>query len=132
LAKSAPIPRAELKKIAWARLKDAQCLYQNKRYDGAVYLCCYAVELGLKARICRTLKWQTFDPSGPLQAFKTHSFDLLLSLSGIEVKIKTSHLKQWSRVGTWEPDLRYKPVGSATKDEARELIEAAEALLRIL
>ena len=80
----------------------------------------------------RTLKWQAFDPSGPLQAFKTHSFDLLLSLSGVEVKVKTSHLKQWSRVGTWEPDLRYKPVGSATKDEARELIDAAEALLRIL
>jgi hypothetical protein len=73
MAKTTPIPRADLKKIARARIMDAECLFSGGRYDGAVYLCGYAVELALKARICRTLKWPEFDPSGPLQAFKTHS-----------------------------------------------------------
>ena len=47
---------AELRKIAKARLKDAEALLAAHRYDGAIYLCGYAVELALKARICQTLK----------------------------------------------------------------------------
>lgn len=50
------ISTQELKKIAAARLRDAEILYQGKRYDGAFYLCGYAVELTLKAKICKTLK----------------------------------------------------------------------------
>jgi HEPN domain-containing protein len=111
---------------------DAECLFAGGRYDGAVYLCGYAVELALKARICRTLKWSEFDPSGPLQAFKTHSLDFLLSLSGIEPKIRTLYLKLWSTVNKWEPDLRYKPVGSATRSSARLMIDAAAELLRVI
>ncbi len=82
----------ELKRIASARLKDAEILYQGKRYDGAVYLCGYAVELTLKAKICKILKWSGFPSTNSefqgLQSFKTHRLDLLLSLSGQEGKIK--------------------------------------------
>lgn len=48
------IPKADLKATARARLRDAQVLLRGKRLDGAVYLCGYAVEIALKARICRT------------------------------------------------------------------------------
>lgn len=51
------LTRAELLKIAEARLKDAEVLFHSKRYDGAIYLCGYAVEVALKARICSTLHW---------------------------------------------------------------------------
>ena len=54
------IPIRELKKLVSARLKDAEVLYKGKRYDGAVYLCGYAVELILKAKICKTLRWPEF------------------------------------------------------------------------
>ena len=54
------LTRKELQKIARARLKDAQILFQNRRYEGAAYLCGYAIELWLKARICRTLGWEGF------------------------------------------------------------------------
>jgi HEPN domain-containing protein len=50
----------ELRTLARARLKDAQTLFVAKRYDAATYLCGYAVELALKARICKTLKWTGF------------------------------------------------------------------------
>lgn len=49
------LTRAELTHIAQARLADAEALHQAGRYDGAVYLCGYAVEVGLKHRICVTL-----------------------------------------------------------------------------
>jgi HEPN domain-containing protein len=132
MAKTTPIPRADLKKIARARITDAECLFTGGRYDGAVYLCGYAVELALKARICRTLKWPEFDPSGPLHAFKSHSFDFLLSLSGIEAKITRLYLSPWSTMKRWEPELRYRPVGSTTRAEARNMIDAAVELLRVI
>lgn len=47
--------KVQLTKIARARIEDAKVLVHSKRYDGAVYLCGYAVEIALKVRICRTL-----------------------------------------------------------------------------
>ena len=44
---------AELDGLAAARLEDAKVLLASGRYDGAVYMCGYAVEIALKARICR-------------------------------------------------------------------------------
>ena len=46
----------DIKDIARARLQDADILLTSGRYDGAIYLCGYAIELALKARICQTLK----------------------------------------------------------------------------
>lgn len=130
------IPRAELRKIARARLKDADILFSSKRYDGAVYVCGYAVELALKARICRTLHWVGFPSTGRefqhFQSFRTHSLEVLLSLSGVERNIKTNFLAQWSAVAVWDPEARYKPIGSATSQDAKLMIEATKILLRVL
>lgn len=41
---------AELETIAQARLLDAEALIIAERYDGAAYICGYAIELSLKAR----------------------------------------------------------------------------------
>jgi len=49
------LDKKEINEIARARLEDAEVLFSARRYDGAVYLCGYAVELGLKSRICNTL-----------------------------------------------------------------------------
>ena len=51
------IDRTDLRKIAYARLRDAEALISNHRYDEAVYLCGYAVDITLKAHICKTLRW---------------------------------------------------------------------------
>ncbi len=128
------LTRNDLSKISRARLKDSEILFNSRRYDGAVYLCGYAVEIALKARICKTLRW----PGYPLsrgefqnfQSFKTHSLDVLLSLSGIERKIKTDYLTEWSAVAAWDPEARYKPIGSVTSEEAMLMIDSAKILLR--
>jgi len=52
--------RTELRTLARARLKDAQILFAATRYDIATYVCGYAVEMALKARICHTLGWTNF------------------------------------------------------------------------
>ena len=58
--------KTEIEEIVQARLQDAEVLFESSRYDGSVYLCGYAVELGLKARICRTLQWDEYPTSGQL------------------------------------------------------------------
>lgn len=124
----------DLKGIARARLKDSQVLYRNGRYDGAVYLCGYAIEVALKARICRTLKWTDFPPndSKDYQNFKVHNLSVLLKFTGIEISIKTKSLSEWSVVEKWRSESRYNPVGTATPTEAQDMIESAKKLLRVL
>jgi len=71
-------------------------LFINDRIDGAGYVCGYAVEIALKARICRTLNWPAFPEKRNefenLGSFRTHKLDVLRALSGQEQRIKTEHL----------------------------------------
>lgn len=130
------LDKKEILKIARARLKDAQVLVTARRYDGAIYLCGYAVELGLKARICRTLKWQGYpSTSGEFrgyQSFRTHDLDVLLHLTGREQHIKTNFLTEWSAVAQWNPEARYQPIGNTTNSDAQLMISAAATLLKQL
>jgi hypothetical protein len=126
----------DLKSIARARLADSRALLARGRYDGAVYLCGYAVEMALKVRICRTLKWPGFpETSAEWRGFtslKVHNFDLLLRFSGAEPLIRTKYMAEWSTVRDWQPELRYEPVGVASQVYAEEMIRAASKLVRIL
>lgn len=130
------IPRRELRKLARDRLKDARVLCENRRYAGSVYLCGYAVELALKARICRTLKWEEFPQTrGEMQdyrSFITHNLDILLSLSGIEQNIKNQCLSSWSIVANWDPDLRYQPIRQTRRIDALNMIDATETVVAII
>jgi hypothetical protein len=105
----------------------------SQRYDGAIYLCGYAVELSLKARICKTLKWTGFPSSNKefekYKSFKTHDLDVLLHLAGIEDRIKTQLLAEWSTVVQWDPESRYEPVGSASSSDAQKMVISTKALL---
>jgi HEPN domain-containing protein len=134
VARATPIPRVELKKIALARIKDAECLFASKRYDGARYVCGYAVEIALKARVCRHLNWGEFLPSnlddGLYRLLMTHKFALLLSLTGLEQSLRRSALwNDWNTVATWDPELRYK-LRSATRAQAEAMIQSTKELVR--
>lgn len=127
------IPAKELRNIARARLKDADALLASRRYDGAIYLCGYAVELVLKARICSALKWQGYPSTTSefkdYQSFRTHDLDVLLHLSGREQNIKLNSFAEWSSVAQWNPSARYQPVGTAKRTDAQLMILAARKLL---
>ena len=130
------IPVAELDRIAKARLEDAKVLLAAGRYDGATYLCGYAAEVALKARICRTLNWPDFpSTAGEFQAyrsFQTHELEVLLHLSGKEAAVKQRNPVKWGLVAAWHPEWRYNVIGTATREKANTMIIATERLLRIL
>jgi len=129
------ISRIDLRKLAAARLADSEILFENRRYDGAVYLSGYAIEVALKARIRRTLKWPDFPSSAkefePYRSLRTHNLDVLLSLSGIESKIKPRYLTEWSIIATWDPEVRYKST-KAKRQDALSMMEAVKTLLKVL
>lgn len=107
-----------------------------RRFDGSIYVCGYAVEIGLKARICRVLRWAGFPSSNTefqgYASFRTHNLDVLLHLSGRESIIKAKHLTAWSVVAMWDPETRYLPIGSASAADARAMLHSARDVLEAL
>jgi HEPN domain-containing protein len=130
------IAQSELRKLASERLKDAEALLKAGRFDGAIYLGGYSVELALKNRICKTLKWKQFPQSRSefqsYQSLKTHDLEVLLSLSGVEEKIKLNYLAEWSAVSSWNPEARYNPIGITTKSVTENFLESVKVLLKAL
>tara|TARA_Y100000815_G_C13275647_1_gene474828 strand:+ start:202 stop:600 length:399 start_codon:yes stop_codon:yes gene_type:complete len=130
------ITKRELRKRAKAKLKDAEILLENRRFDGAVYLGGYAIELILKARTCRTLNWNEFpETRGEFQnynSFKTHNLEVLLHLSGLESKIKISHFIDWNNVNQWNPEMRYSDIGNISAREAEEMLDSVKNLMTVI
>jgi hypothetical protein len=91
------------------------------------------VELALKARICRTLKWSAFPEKRRefegLQTFKTHDLDVLLRLSGREQFMRLSLFFEWTILNKWNPEARYRRVGTATASAVRDMITAARTVM---
>jgi hypothetical protein len=127
---------AELDRIARARLDDAKALLAADRLDAALYICGYAVEVGLKARICRVLSWAGFpNTSAEFQScrsFQVHELDVLLRLSGQEERVKAAHVDHWSIAAGWRSESRYNTVGTTDRHEVIAMVRAVEALLEIL
>ncbi|RYY05966.1 MAG: hypothetical protein EOP43_07635 [Sphingobacteriaceae bacterium] len=130
------ISTADLIIIATARLNDAEILLNAQRYDGAVYLCGYSIEIALKHKICQTLNWVGFPSTNrefeKFKSLKTHDLDVLLSFTGIEVALKTSYLAEWSAVAIWNPEARYNPTGAISSADANLMINSAKTLIDIL
>lgn len=111
-------------------------LIEANRIDGAGYVCGYAVELALKARICETLNWPGFPENRHefhnFASFRTHKLDVLLTLSGQERRIKSDYFSEWSEVATWDPEARYRAVGDADALQVGMMLLSAATLLRVL
>jgi hypothetical protein len=123
--------RKELQELARLRLREADALYKAHLYDGCVYLAGYAVELGLKARICRVLRVNEY-PSGDLgKAFKVHSLNQLKILAGltpdIDVRKNKELFDNWSKAVAWNPEQRYKSPGKYGASEARIILDSLTA-----
>lgn len=122
---------AELDALAEARLLDARALFAAGRYEGARYVCGYAVELRLKARICRAHGWTAYPPPSFAQPLKTHKLDVLLLLSTLHRTIIAKHAADWSVVVGWDPEQRYA-VAPVTAQDAQTMIEATGELMAVL
>lgn len=120
--------RQELKDLVRLRLKEAESLFGAGCYNGAVYLGGYAVEVALKARICRLLGVEIYPDGGRIRgAFAVHDLDQLLFLAGLKRKaelLKDPLLSNWATTVPWNPELRYSPQGKISKAEALEILNA--------
>jgi hypothetical protein len=120
--------RRELKDLVRLRLKEAEALFSAGCYNGAVYLCGYAVEVALKARICRLLGIDQYPDTGPVKGvFAVHDLDQLLLLSGLRGKVGPKEaplFENWGRTIPWNPSLRYRPPGTISRSEARGILDA--------
>lgn len=130
------ISQKDLRKIVKAHFKDSEILFQYKRYNGSIYLCGYAVEIALKLKITKTLRWPEFPETSKefsnFTSFKTHNLDVLLQLSGKEKDIKGSYFADWSIIAQWDPEVRYKSVGNAKKSDAQQMISSSKIVLGVL
>lgn len=115
----------ELKELAGLRLREAETLFSAGLYDGCVYLCGYVVELGLKARICAVLGITEYPDKRT--HFKTHDFDELKLLAGLEREISVANpllLENWSVATEWRPEWRYQRAGTFGRAKAEKALEA--------
>ena len=92
---------ADLKALARARVADAKALLQASR----------------------------FGEFRRLETFKTHDLDILLRLSGREQYIKVNLFAEWTVVSQWNPESRYRPVGTVSVATAQGMISAAQKIL---
>lgn len=117
--------QSDIEALAYAKLEDAECLLENNRFDSAYYLAGYAIELLLKARICKTLGIPDFfdfdniarkrlkNESVITKSYKVHDYEQLLILSGIYAEYKNEIVNNetfrlnWSIVSEWTENSRY-------------------------
>lgn len=137
----------QLQQLSQQRLDEADDLLRINRVDAAFYLAGYAIEMALKAAICktldqpdfykpdRTLKGSRLVQDKVLREFKTHNYNDLLVLSGLSNKLDSaiqSHLpisdasKIIDRL-KWSENNRYE-VGRVTPIEALDFVESVKIL----
>lgn len=129
----------QLRELSRERIKDVEALFTLKRYEGAMYICGYAVEIALKARICKTLGWaefpsetKEFNQNQKYQFLKVHFLGLLLSYSGQEERVKTKFSAEWSAVAAWSPESRYTPATKITRATPKRVVDRLEMKARLM
>lgn len=140
--------------LAEEKLETAEFLINGNYFDDAYYIAGYALELYLKARICKTLDiFDLFDfdknknrslplPQGAktsvgdnlYKPFKVHDYNQLFILSGLftefENKLKTDiGLKSdWFIVSLWNEDLRYS-IEKKSKKESEDFLNSIKKII---
>ncbi len=124
--------------MAISRLKDAEILVKNKRYDGAYYLAGYVVEYSLKAVIAKLIPLKVFGfPSvkedfNILSNLREHNFEKLLEIimpiKTDQTNFKDKFKKEWGVILEWSPEIRYSKVNKITLQETELIIETCKTL----
>jgi len=126
----------ELRRMAEARFQDARALSVAERYDAAMYLCGYAIELALKARICETLGWSWFpSQSAEFQDYRslqTHNLPVLLEFSGTKLRVNSDYPAAWEAAKQWNSGWRYLPGDYANEETCSKMLDAVSSLMEVI
>jgi hypothetical protein len=123
--------RADIQTLADIKLKEADCLFKGDFFDGAFYLGGYAVELLLKAMVCKTLGIDDFFafnlPARKelYKPYKVHDYEDLLILSGLYKEFTAAQADvtfkaHWSVVRNWSEGARY--LTGKTQRDAKDFL----------
>ena len=112
--------------VAWKdRLADADHLISVGRYPTAIAMGLYALEILLKARICRLLHLDQLP-----KPFEIHDLEGLMILSGLRHSLNQKQARpiktKWGRIKDFAADhneLRYLPNTSKSQTEAEEFFD---------
>lgn len=125
----AKVKQVDFDVLTQKRIDDAEALYSSARYDGAIYLCGYALEYSLKSQICVHNEWSEFTPLREERTFTTHELDELLKLSGKENAVQSRVNREWIYVkDRWNPTNRYL-VSSPTRTDCRAFIDRTKIVV---
>lgn len=119
--------RSDLQRLALTRVEEARILLENKMYNGAYYLCGYAIECALKACIAKKTQRFEFPDREKVNSSYVHDLEKLLGVAELKlVKDKVAKKdpefeRNWSTVKDWSEKSRYQEHG---EKEARDLFLA--------
>jgi len=96
------------------RLREAKLLLDNGMYDGAYYLCGYAVECALKACIARRTQRHDFPPPRRIiERIYSHDLNELLAQAGLKpeldqaMSVNADLKSNWDIIKVWTEESRY-------------------------
>jgi HEPN domain-containing protein len=121
------VKRKDLQVLAETRLREAQVLFQNRKFDGAYYLAGYAIEFAIKACVARKTQRFDFPDKGLATQVYTHDLTKLLTPAGLaqifEEEFRTDPALEirWGVVKDWSEQSRYE---THSRKEAYDMIDA--------
>src|SRR5258708_17703206 len=111
------------------RWRDAQCLYDAGRFQGAIYLCGYALECQLKANVCAARGVESLEER---EAKKLgHELAHVLDAARLSRKLTENEDLRTAFYGIanrWSTGIRYSGGGSNGR-ECQRFLRDSEALL---
>jgi HEPN domain-containing protein len=122
--------RNDLQRLSRIRLKEARVLLEAKCYDGAYYLCGYAVELALKACIAKMTRRHDFPDKKTVNDSYSHNLASLVGVAGLTARlVQETNRDQafglnWTTLKDWSEERRYR---LNSEKEARDLYRAVTA-----
>jgi HEPN domain-containing protein len=106
--------RSDFQILAEIRLREAKALLADKKFDGAYYLCGYAVECALKSCIAKLTKKHDFPDKTLVINSYVHDLVKLIEVCGLESSL-TKEINSdpefgnyWSIVKDWKESSRYE------------------------
>jgi HEPN domain-containing protein len=123
--------RADLKKLADLRAKEAAVLLKARRPSGAYYLAGYSIECALKACIATQFKRSEFPDKKLVNDSYIHDLSKLLGLAGLKTALEADigtnpDLEvNWAVVKDWSETRRYELI---SRQVAQDMCNAVSAL----
>jgi hypothetical protein len=119
--------RSDFIKLTKIRLQEAKTLLKAGRFEGAYYLCGYAIECALKACIAKQTRRYDFPDKDNVNRSYTHKLGVLVTLAGLGQELDTTLESDalfganWALVERWSENSRYQ---FRSEQEARDLYAA--------